>query len=45
MLWQLLKWGMARLLVVVAVAALFTIKEFHVETVIAAPPEKVWSIY
>lgn len=44
MLWLLFKWGLAALLVIVAAAALFAKNEFHVETVIAAPPEKIWSI-
>lgn len=44
MLWTLLKWAVPVLLVVVAAAAVFTKKTFHVETVIAAPPAKVWSI-
>ncbi len=44
MIWTVLKWGVLPLLLIVAAAALFTKKSFHVETIIAAPPEAIWAI-
>lgn len=44
MLWTTFKWGVPLLLAVVAAAAVFTKKTFHVETVIAARPENVWAV-
>lgn len=43
MLWTILKWGVP-FLAIIAVAGAFTRKTFHVETVIAAPPEEVWAV-
>lgn len=43
MIWSILKWVLPALALVVA-AGQFTRKTFHVETFIAAPPEKVWAV-
>ena len=44
MLWTTVKWGLPLLLAIVAVAAVFTKKTFHVEAVVSAPPEAVWAV-
>ena len=44
MVWTIAKWAGLLLIAVTAAAAVFTKKTFHVETVISAPPETVWSI-
>ncbi|MEM9631495.1 MAG: SRPBCC domain-containing protein [Pseudomonadota bacterium] len=44
MITTLLKWGLPLVVIVVVAAAVLTRKTFHVETVIAAPPDIVWQI-
>ena len=44
MLWKIVKWGVPLLFAIVAAAAVLTKKTFHVETVVAAPPEAVWAV-
>ncbi len=40
----ILKWTILSVILVVAAAAVFTKKTFHVETVIPAPPEAIWAV-
>ena len=44
MIWKIAKWTAPLLVTVVAAAALFTKKTFHVETTISAPPDAVWAV-
>lgn len=44
MLLTTLKWAILVLVIAAVAAALFTRKEFHAETIISAPPEKVWTV-
>ncbi len=40
----MIKWGLPLLIAIIAAAAIFTKKTFHVETVVAASPEAVWAV-
>ena len=44
MFWTIIKWGLPLVIAIVAAAAIFTKKTFHVETVVAASPEAVWAV-
>lgn len=44
MTWAVLKWTLPSLVALLAAAAMFTKKTFHVETIIPAPPETVWTV-
>lgn len=41
--WTTLKWGLP-VLALLAMAGILTRKTFHVETVIPAPPDRVWAV-
>lgn len=43
MVWTILKW-LLPILALVIVAGQFTSRTFHVESIIPAPPEKVWAV-